>query len=87
MRSATVAILVVGAGACAASETPGETGSGVLPAATEPPLLPFVRELRVNAYVAWDAKAGAIVDPVIDGQPSTSVLVLGLSGGPDSDLG
>ncbi len=60
----------------------GDTG-GVSPPA---PASPYVRELRVNAYLGWDAEAAAIVDATIDGVTRPSVLVLELSAAPGAGL-
>ncbi|MEN0064531.1 MAG: hypothetical protein AAGA48_20450 [Myxococcota bacterium] len=53
-----------------------------------PPIPAFAKTLRINAYIAWDNPAKAIVDPTtIDGEPGfVSAVVLTLSADAGLDL-
>jgi len=64
----------------------GDSASPTTPTEPTEPVPRYVQEVRVNAYIAWDADAARVVAPTIDGDPARSALVLTLSGAPDGDL-
>lgn len=84
MRASSVFFVVACLGTTSACT--GDTLEEVPPIDTgapdDPPApdLKFVRQLRVNAFVAWDNVAKTIIDPQIDGESGfASALVLELS--------